>query len=316
MKDIGTENKREKEVGSAGDTVVFGDGRYTFGKKDGTPYLTVGDRTYTLSCHPYEPCLYIRDESGATTAVHNSFDPLAVLGSFSEGGTVTSITGLEYTAKDFCKMIEYAAGSVDIQIDDAERVFGARAKRTEAKPGKKKEEQSSGESEIPPELFGIIEDDPFFELIAGYPDCVIDWCLVENAHIAAGCNAHWIALVSACRKLFFDGSELIWHYNAGKADAKQIGAGALLALSAENGSLNYRRAFLAPPYGTDYTDADFEKVNAALFPNGTDDLEVYEWTTDWSEYFDEGHEWWGALCFTVYDGTLDRFAVIMASATD
>ncbi|MBR1842280.1 MAG: hypothetical protein IJ788_03280, partial [Oscillospiraceae bacterium] len=50
--------------------------------------------------------------------------------------------------------------------------------------------------------------------------------------------------------------------------------------------------------------------------NGTDGLEVFEWTTDWSDYFDEGHEWWGALCFTVYDKTLDRFAVIMASATD
>ena len=34
------------------------------------------------------------------------------------------------------------------------------------------------------------------------------------------------------------------------------------------------------------------------------------------EYFDEGHEWWGALCLTVYDKTLDRFVVIMASATD
>ena len=36
----------------------------------------------------------------------------------------------------------------------------------------------------------------------------------------------------------------------------------------------------------------------------------------WSDYFDEGREWWGALCLTVYDETLGRFAVIMASATD
>lgn len=57
-------------------------------------------------------------------------------------------------------------------------------------------------------------------------------------------------------------------------------------------------------------------MNAALFPNGTDQLEVYEWTTDWSDYFDEGHEWWGTLCLTVYDKSLDRFVVIMASATD
>ena len=43
---------------------------------------------------------------------------------------------------------------------------------------------------------------------------------------------------------------------------------------------------------------------------------MYEWTTDWSDYFDEGREWWGTLCLTVYDKTLGRFAVILASATD
>jgi len=58
------------------------------------------------------------------------------------------------------------------------------------------------------------------------------------------------------------------------------------------------------------------KRNEALFPKGKEGLEVYEWTTDWTEYFDEGHEWWGTLCLTVYDKLLDRMVVIMASATD
>ena len=80
--------------------------------------------------------------------------------------------------------------------------------------------------------------------------------------------------------------------------------------------MNYRKAFLKPPHTNSYSDADFYKINAALFPNGTGGLEVYEWTTDWSEYFDEGHEWWGTLCLTVYDKALNRFAVIMSSATD
>ena len=57
-------------------------------------------------------------------------------------------------------------------------------------------------------------------------------------------------------------------------------------------------------------------MNAALFPNGIDGLEVFGWTTDWSDYFDEGHEWWGSLCLTVYDQTLGRFVIIMAAATD
>ena len=60
----------------------------------------------------------------------------------------------------------------------------------------------------------------------------------------------------------------------------------------------------------------FRKVNSALFPEGTDELEVYEWTTDWSNYFDDGHEWWGAACWSVYDKNMNRYVVIMASATD
>ena len=95
-----------------------------------------------------------------------------------------------------------------------------------------------------------------------------------------------------------------------------IDAGELFAPAREAEELNYRGAFLHPPHGCRYTDADFDRVNAALFPNGTDGLEVYRWTTDWSDYFDDGHEWWGTLCLTVYDKSTGRFAVLLASATD
>ena len=159
----------------------------------------------------------------------------------------------------------------------------------------------------------VIEDDPFYGLIAEYPDCVIDWCLVKNESAATGQTAHRQALLSASCKLFTDGGRAIWRFDAAKADAKKILAEELFAPAEK---MNYRKAFLCPPYPNGYTDADFGRINAALFPNGTDALEAYEWTTDWSEYFDEGHEWWGALCCTVYDKSLNRFAVIMASATD
>ena len=97
----------------------------------------------------------------------------------------------------------------------------------------------------------------------------------------------------------------------------------------DGGGIPYWYAFLEPPHGTGtfvddrgeevrrrYTPDDFHAVNRALFPSGTKRLVALEWTTDWSEYFDDGHEWWGAACWTVYDPGLDRFAVIMASATD
>ena len=78
----------------------------------------------------------------------------------------------------------------------------------------------------------------------------------------------------------------------------------------------YWYAFLEPPQWSDYTPDDFRRVNGALFPEGVDALEVFEWTTDWSNHFDAGHEWWGAACWSVYDKHLDRFVVLFASATD
>ena len=157
--------------------------------------------------------------------------------------------------------------------------------------------------------------DPFYAVLAEYPRLEVEYCLVPGSHSSCrGCEAHRLALKQAFRKYVEDG----WD---GRCDiiaarGKQIDAARLFAPAREAEALNYRGAFLHPPHGCRYTDADFDRVNAALFPNGTDGLEVYEWTTDWSDFFDDGHEWRGALCLTVYDRSLDRFAVILASATD
>lgn len=138
-----------------------------------------------------------------------------------------------------------------------------------------------------------------------------------------------------------------WTIDIGKAEAHPVDAAAFLYVpeiksvgyygkkyydiehpECEGGQIPYWYAFLEPPHGTgpviingkmirkEYAPEDFEIVNRALFPQGTNELEVYEWTTDWSDYFDAGHEWWGAACWSVYDKTLNRYAVIMASATD
>ena len=87
--------------------------------------------------------------------------------------------------------------------------------------------------------------------------------------------------------------------------------------------------FLEPPHGTGvkkypdgrevkgaYTLEDFTALNKILFPDGAEALEVYSWNTDWSEYFDDGHEWWGARCWSIFDKVRRRFVVIGASATD
>ena len=166
-------------------------------------------------------------------------------------------------------------------------------------------------------------DDEFYRIIAKYPDIVCDYNLVvpddRNANASGvfpyrGVDSHRLALECAARELFQDGKE--WSYDMKAARCRKLKSTALFAPTGADNWLNYRRAFLCPPHGNSYTDRDFEKVNDVLFPGGTECLEVYRWTTDWSEYFDEGHEWWGALCLTVYDKTLDRFVIIMASATD
>ena len=78
----------------------------------------------------------------------------------------------------------------------------------------------------------------------------------------------------------------------------------------------YWYALMEPVHGRNNKPEDFKKVNEVLFPNGTDVLDIYAWTTDWSDYFDDGHEWYGACCWSVYDKTLNRYAVMLVSATD
>ncbi len=154
------------------------------------------------------------------------------------------------------------------------------------------------------------DQDPFYSLIAEYPDLVVDYCIVKNERYY-GYESHRKALKTAYGRICSE-----WEGDPGQALGKIIEAGEMFSSEYRRGRLNYRQAFLNPPHKNCYTGKDFVRVNSALFPKGTDELEVYEWSTEWSDYFDDGHEWWGTLCLTVYDKPLDRFVVIMASATD
>ena len=78
----------------------------------------------------------------------------------------------------------------------------------------------------------------------------------------------------------------------------------------------YWYAVMEPVQGRRNKPEVFKKANGILFPAGTDELDIYEWTTDWSDYFDDGHEWYGACCWSVYDKTLNRYVVMLVSATD
>ncbi len=75
-------------------------------------------------------------------------------------------------------------------------------------------------------------------------------------------------------------------------------------------------ALMEPVHGRGNKPEDFNKVNEALFPKGTDMLDIYEWTTDWSNLFDDGHEWYGACCWSIFDKSMNRYVVMLVSATD
>lgn len=79
--------------------------------------------------------------------------------------------------------------------------------------------------------------------------------------------------------------------------------------------ISYWYAFLEPPYGNNYLVKDFENINRTLFPF-KDSIEVYRWNDDFSNYFEDGKEWWGTGCWSVYDKTTQIYTVIVASLTD
>ena len=78
-------------------------------------------------------------------------------------------------------------------------------------------------------------------------------------------------------------------------------------------SLGY--AFLRPPYGLGVWGEDFDKLCQVLFPN-RDSLEILSWNDTWSNYFDDGNEWWGTACWSAYDQKTGIFVVIGASLSD
>lgn len=183
-------------------------------------------------------------------------------------------------------------------------------------------------------------NDPFYEYIKAYKRCIIDYCLIENDILHQGYRSHKDAILFAMCKVIeryidyqlkaevefckdrtedIDEEPFPWRMDIGKAKAEHISSVSFLHTTdnvEKDERISYWHAFLNPPHKTEYVTDDFVKINNILFPNGAEVLEVYEWTTDWSNYFDAGHEWWGAACWSVFDRSLSRYVVIMASTTD
>ncbi len=189
-----------------------------------------------------------------------------------------------------------------------------------------------------------LTEDRFFQVLREYPACRVEYFLLKDDRPYAGEESHRRALGFAMGKLAAEEEEP-WDADVDAAAAERMDPKGLLAVpdkpwkreqygtvvfdvSFGGGRIPYWYAFLEPPHGTgpvrkngkvirrEYGREDVAAVNAALFPEGTEPLTVFDWSTDWSDFFDDGREWWGTGCWTVYDRKLERYAVILASTTD
>ena len=158
-------------------------------------------------------------------------------------------------------------------------------------------------------------DDAFYRLLAQYPAVGCEFCLV-NADTKADGALPYSGVTSHRRALEYAESALLSREKKLPCDIRQarcrkLGGKALFAPVQSDQWLNYRKAFLCPPRGNGYTDNDFEKLNAVLFPCGTDTLEIYRWTQAHAKDTAQN-----ALCLSIYDKVLERFVIITASPRD
>ena len=80
----------------------------------------------------------------------------------------------------------------------------------------------------------------------------------------------------------------------------------------------YKTAFFLPPHGLDGDRVEglFDGINRVVLGDAPTKCEIYSWSTDWSNYFDDGLEWWGAFYWTVHQRGSRRVTVIAGSVTD
>jgi hypothetical protein len=82
----------------------------------------------------------------------------------------------------------------------------------------------------------------------------------------------------------------------------------------------YKTAFFHPPYTLRGSASEKEElfagINRCVLGADAERAEIFSWSTDWSNYFEAGHEWWGAFYWTIRPASSQRMVVVGASSTD
>lgn len=184
-------------------------------------------------------------------------------------------------------------------------------------------------------MIELTDHEAYALLAAKYPDCLLDYVILQYEGDYQGEATHKSAVEAAFAVLKnrrgignrFDLSLTIIPENM--VGMPQTMA-QLLSLPPEDGHTSrwngvsgrtihtpfpYWNAFLNPPYGVPYGVEDFMRINAVLFPFPAY-CQVFRWNDGFSNYFDDGKEWWGTGCWSVYDTVSGLFVIIGASLSD
>jgi hypothetical protein len=85
----------------------------------------------------------------------------------------------------------------------------------------------------------------------------------------------------------------------------------------------FAQAFTKPPYGLDRKNLSSLELNklflsiiVQLFDIFSGKTVIFQWSDDWSSYFDAGKEWWGSFLWTVHNTTQNYMVGVAASTTD
>ena len=259
--------------------IIYKNDTYCLEYMNNDLYFVYNDELYKLTSNPYEPCLYVNN-----ITIHNSLTIDEIESLIDDKSEIELINGKKYDINEICKLIETAIkiNNISCDISYLEKFM-----------------DSSIE----------LKDDSFYKLYSKYKDSVLDYCIVTGKDIT-----HKDAVKFAF-KIWSKKYDMKLTIDEDKMNYKIIDYKELFDTSC-NDDKSYCYLFLNPPHTNKYNVEDFNKINNVLFPKGFDNLEIYDWSNNFSNYFDDGLEWWGARCISIYDKELDRFVIIGASATD
>ena len=286
--------------------------------------INYNNNTYYLDSYPYEPCLYVKLNNKMVVIIHNSFNTFEIIDVARNKNKIRAITGKEYGIEEICELLVCA---IDSKVFDIDISYLEKQLAHEILVKNKNDNIIENKSKLELYLNEInnnireLTEDVFYKEYKKYAECVLDYCIINSDLNYNGEELHKKVVIFAMlkwAKKLKDEYDIDITLNSENMKASRLDAKSFFEISAEGKEKNkqYWYLFLNPPYGCNYKIKDFEYINSILFPKGYDNLEIFEWSTDWSNYFDEGLEWWGARCTSIYDKNMNRFVVIGASATD